>query len=172
MRRFLFYGGLQVTFNQVRPANIQIMAEFDYTIRHMIVEDHQALLALWRHSKGIGVRSADSYDGLARYLDRNPRTSYVACKDQDIIGTILAGTDGRRGLIHHLAVDEQYRGNGIGQALLNAALEALSQMGIEKCSTFVFRTNEKAIVFWNKVGWTERDELTTFSKILSDDDNA
>jgi hypothetical protein len=48
------------------------------TLRPMVEEDIPAALALWQGLPGIGLRDADSPDGLARYLRRNPGCSFVA----------------------------------------------------------------------------------------------
>jgi ribosomal protein S18 acetylase RimI-like enzyme len=141
-------------------------------LRPMCIEDHPAAYALWRRSEGVTVRAADERDAIARYLQHNPGTSFVAYVGEDLIGTILAGTDGRRVIIHHLAVDAAHQGRGIGRALLHASLEALRRRGIEKAMTFVFLANESALGFWRAQGWTQRDELALFSCVLGDDANA
>ena len=50
--------------------------------------------------KGFGIRSIDdSREGVARILARNPGTSVVALSpDEEVVGGILCGHDGRRGL--------------------------------------------------------------------------
>ena len=50
-----------------------------------------------------------------------------------IIGTVIGGFDGRRGLIYHLAVATEFRGHGIGSRLMNEvevkpARQRLSEM--------------------------------------------
>jgi len=65
----------------------------------------------------------DSKEGIAKYLARNPNTCFVAEKDGNIIGVILNGHDGHRGYIHHTAVSRNEQRNGIGNALLNAAMD-------------------------------------------------
>ena len=62
---------------------------------------------------------------MERFLKRNPTTSVVAEKDGQIVGSILCGHDGRRGCLYHVCVDENYRRQGIGKAMVVRAMEAL-----------------------------------------------
>lgn len=140
------------------------------SIREMTIQDYDAILALWRVSDGIGLSSADTRDNIARYLERNPGFSVVACDDGRLVGAVLGGHDGRRGFLHHLAVYAQYRRQGIGRRLVEESLAALEDAGINKCHIFVYSGNDDAIAFWSRIGWTERIELTMMSRRLAGDD--
>ncbi|MCL1804302.1 MAG: GNAT family N-acetyltransferase [Eubacteriaceae bacterium] len=93
-----------------------------------------------------------------KYLLRNPDTCFVAEKNNEIIGVILRGHDGRRGLIYHLAVKVSEREQGIGNTLLEYAIEALINEGIAKVYIMVFKNNETGHAFWEKRGFTIPDE--------------
>ncbi|MCL2514070.1 MAG: GNAT family N-acetyltransferase, partial [Oscillospiraceae bacterium] len=94
-----------------------------------------------------------------KYLARNPDTCFIAEKNGCIIGVILSGHDGRRGYIHHTAVAESDRRQGVGTALVNAAMSALEHEGITKAALVVFANNEKGNAFWEKQGFAARDDL-------------
>ena len=71
-------------------------------IRLMTPDDHEKVLRLWKSVPGIGLREYDDgSEGFARFLDRNPRTCFAASDGGEIVGTILAGHDGRRGFLYH-----------------------------------------------------------------------
>lgn len=53
--------------------------------RSMNIDDYAAVIALWRSSDGVSLRDADSRDGIARYLRRNPELSFVAERDREIV---------------------------------------------------------------------------------------
>ena len=131
------------------------------TIRLMAETDYDLLFALWQGTAGMGLNPADdSREGIVRYLRRNPTTCFVAEEGGVLIGAILSGHDGRRAYVYHMAVAEAYRRRGIGEALLERALEALSREGISKAALLVFATNEKGNAFWEKNGFfTRRDVL-------------
>lgn len=121
---------------------------------------------------GIGRRSADSPAALRRFLLRNPGLSVVATHRRAIIGCAFAGHDGRRGYLHHVAVDAEHRRAGLGRKIVDLALARLLAIGIEKVHCDVFRTNRTALRFWRAAGWTRRNDLARLSIVLSDDPNA
>jgi ribosomal protein S18 acetylase RimI-like enzyme len=106
------------------------------TIRLMTAEDYEDVLALWKETEGIGLSDVnDTYDGIRKYLERNPSTCFVAVENGSLAGAILSGHNGRRGFIYHAAVKAGLRGRGIGSALVDAALDALRKEGITKAVT-------------------------------------
>jgi ribosomal protein S18 acetylase RimI-like enzyme len=99
----------------------------------MVEEDIPAALALWQGLPGIGLRDADSPDGLARYLRRNPGCRFVAvAAGGELAGVSLAGHDGRRGYLHQVAVAETFRARGLGRDLVGRCAAALRAEGVEK----------------------------------------
>ena len=137
-------------------------------IRVMTVEDYEQVYALWLSTPNMGLNNLDdSKDGIARYLTRNRGTSFVAEKDGSIVGVILSGHDGRRGYIHHAAVAQSRQRQGIGAALVNAAMLALEEAGIHKVALVVFNENEKGSAFWEKMGFTARSDLAYRNKAIT-----
>jgi ribosomal protein S18 acetylase RimI-like enzyme len=138
----------------------------DFTIRAFLPGDIDAALKLWRQIEGIGLSDADRPEQLRAFLYRNPALSYVAASASTLTGTILCGTDGRRGYIHHLAVAAASRRSGIGRGLIECALSALQRIGIQKCHAFVFQSNPFGDLFWGRLGWQRREGLHVYSRIL------
>jgi len=138
-----------------------------YAIREMTIGDYDEVLALWKACEGVGLSDADSREGIASFLDRNPNLGHVARDGNELVGAILCGTDGRRGYIYHLAVSKHHRHRGLGRALVGRCLDALHRIGIQKCHIFVFADNADAIAFWNVIGWTQRVELTIMSRSIA-----
>ena len=128
-------------------------------IRKMFISDYNSVYNLWLNTPGMGLNTKDDSEmGIEKYLLRNPNTCYVAEKDNEIIGVILSGHDGRRGLIYHLAVKVSERAQGVGNTLLEHATEALRNEGIQKVYIMVFKNNETGNAFWEKRGFTIPDE--------------
>ena len=126
--------------------------------RIMTSDDWDGIAEVWKEHEGINPVD-DSQEGLARYIRRNPNTSFVAVDDGRVIGTIMAGHDGRRGIFHHVSVLPEYRGQGIGRMLVDSAMEALCKEGINKVLLVVFDHNENGNAFWEHMGFTVRDDL-------------
>ena len=132
----------------------------------MTAIDIPEALALWQSSEGIALHEADSPEKLAEYLLRNPCTSFVARDGARLAGVSLAGHDGRRGYLHHVAVDAHYRKKGLGRAIVERCLSALKEQGIQKCHIFVLADNEGGKKFWTSIGWHERNGLQLMSIAL------
>jgi N-acetylglutamate synthase len=134
------------------------------TIRAMTMDDYPAVIALWQATEGMGLSQADSPERIRQYLARNPGLSLVAFSPRgDLIGAVLCGHDGRRGLLHHLAVHPDWRKLGVGRALVCRCLEGLAAAGIDKCHLFVYEKNQAGRSFWLRTGWYERPELVLMS---------
>ena len=126
-------------------------------------EDHPAAWALWASIDGVGLSDATSYESVSRFLERNPGLSFVATEHDTLVGTILCGHDGRRGLIHSLAVSSSYRRQGLARALVARGLSALREVGIEKSHLLVFNENAEGRAFWRGIGAEERLDVALFS---------
>ena len=129
----------------------------------MTLSDYEKTISLWKKTPGIGLSTADKRINVESFLNRNSDTSFVALNGNEIIGTVLCGSDGRRGYMYHLVVKETWRKREIGKMLVKKCLTALQHRGIEKCHLFVYATNKDAMKFYEKLGWQERVELKIFS---------
>lgn len=135
------------------------------TIRVMEIGDYDAVYDMWIHTPGMGLNTTDdSREGVEKFLRRNPHTCFVAEVDRKIAGVILSGHDGRRGYIYHTAVRPEYRRQGIARALVEHAMQALEKEGIQKTALVVFARNEGGNAFWEKLGFTGRDDLVYRNK--------
>ncbi|MCL2474757.1 MAG: GNAT family N-acetyltransferase [Chloroflexi bacterium] len=138
-------------------------------VRKMTIDDYERVYTLWQNTPNMGLNNLDdSKDGIAKYLARNPNTCFVAENNGEIIGVILCGHDGRRGYIHHTAVAQSEQRNGVGTALLDAAMSALESEGINKTALVVFNKNEKGNAFWEKQGFITRPDLVYRNKAIVD----
>lgn len=134
-------------------------------IRIMTIEDYEGTYDLWIHTPGMGLNSTDdSREGIEQYLRRNPTSSFVAEVEGKIIGVLMSGHDGRRGFIHHTAVLPEYRKQGIAKRLVEKAMDALEKEGIHKVALVAFERNEVGNGFWEKMGFTARNDLVYRNK--------
>ena len=138
-------------------------------LRVMRIEDYDAVCALWLSCAGMGLNDLDdSREGIARFLRRNPNTSFVAVDGEEVVGIVLAGHDGRRGYIYHAAVHERCRRQGVGTRLVEAALEAMKAEGIHKVALLVFNRNAAGNAFWERQGFAVRTDVAYRNRALTE----
>ena len=135
--------------------------------RPMTIRDYDEVFAMWQITTKRALSKADERDQIERYLLRNAGMSQVAVVDGKIVGTVLAGHDGRRGFIHHMAVLPDYRRRHIGHRLAEKAIEMISRDGIDKTHIFCYQNNETGQNFWKDFGFEKRDDVFVFSYVNS-----
>ena len=129
-------------------------------IRTMTIADYEKVYALWMSCKNMGFNDIDdSKEGIARFLERNPNTSFVAMENDELLGIILGGHDGRRGYIYHMSVAENHRYKGIGSSLVEKCLASFKNEKISKVALLVFKYNETGNAFWEKQGFILREDI-------------
>ena len=136
------------------------------SISRLTIDAYDDVLPLWQQCEGVGLSDADSREGIQSYLDRNPGMSFVATDNGRVVGAVLAGNDGRRGYIHHLAVHPDWRRQGIARQLVAHCLAVLTEAGIQKCHIFIFSDNADGLGFWKSGGWTPRSDISVMSKTM------
>ena len=151
-------------------------------IRDMQVQDIPKVRNLWQ-SVNIELTYSDKYEELERMIKHNPSLCLVLIKqgkdkksrkekeekeEEDIIGAVLGGFDGRRGWIHHLAVNPIYQRKNYGNIIMHELLQRFKDMGVVKLKLEVFRSNSGVINFYKKLGWDHRTDLTTMSFTLKE----
>ena len=142
----------------------------EYTVKQVTIDDYDAIFELWNSTEQS--RRAlnpvdDSREGIERYLKRNPETCFAAVINGRIIGVILTGHDGRRGIIHHMCVHPDFRRMGVAAHLVSLAEKALKKEGIQKIFGLVFSDNEPANRFWEKQEYSLRTNLNYRNKSLN-----
>lgn len=135
----------------------------------MSISDYEKVYSIWISCKGMGLNNLDdSREGIERFLLRNPETCFVAEADETVVGVIMAGHDGRRGYIYHTAVLPEYRNRRIAAKLVENAMSAMKNAGINKVALVVFDRNEGGNAFWEKMGFTVRGDLVYRNKSIAE----
>lgn len=138
-----------------------------HTLRPLTIDDYDNAYALWQRTEGMGLGASDTREAIAFFIDRNPGLSLAACDATGrLVGTVLCGHDGRRGYLHHLAVEKTSRKQGIGRALVDACLNQLVALKIQKCNLFLFASNTEGRTFWLHQDWSAREDIVLVQKEL------
>ena len=130
-------------------------------------EDYAAALHLWEIAgAGVHVDRSDKPAEIQKKLQRDPDLFLVAEVGNRLVGTVIGGFDGRRGMIYHLAVDPDYRQHGVGGLLMDEIEGRLREKGCVRSYLMVTTENETAIHFYEKRGWSQMDGIYTYGKDL------
>lgn len=129
--------------------------------------DYARVIDLWKTIEtGMHIGPSDAPEEIKKKIERDPDLFLVAEHDGGIIATIIGAFDGRRGMIYHLAVHNDYRRRGIGQALLVEVEKRLKEKGCIKCLLMVLEDNEAAKRFYEESGWKAVPEDLVFMKMF------
>ena len=114
--------------------------------------------------KGVHVGRSDTPQEIEKKTLRDPDLFLIAEEDGRIIGSVIGGYDGRRGLLYHLAVARDFRHHGLGGQLLDEVERRLRDKGCLKCYLMVTLDNPEVERFYQKRGWHFMDYVRPFGK--------
>jgi len=144
----------------VTPTSVQIR-EFRFP------SDYEQVYELWQSiEKGVHVGRSDTLDEIGKKIKRDPDLFLVAESNGNIIGAVIGGYDGRRGLIYHLAVKSSFRGQGIGSELMDEVESRLRAKGCLKCYLLVTLDNIEVADYYMQRGWQHMDQIQLYGKEL------
>jgi ribosomal protein S18 acetylase RimI-like enzyme len=148
--------------NQIPPMSLSIrIREFCFPA------DYEPVFALWKSiERGVHTGRSDTPAEIQKKLRRDPELFLVAEADGTIIGSVIGGYDGRRGLVYHLAVSAAFRGVGIGSRLMDELESRLRGKGCLKCYLLVTDDNPEAEVYYRHRGWQHMDSVHLYGKEL------
>ena len=131
-------------------------------------DDYAAARELWEHAgAGIQLRRSDDPDEIHKKLQRDPDLFLVAEMEGRMVGTVVGGFDGRRGMVYHLAVSDQFQKQGIGEKLMDELEARLKKKGCIRCYLLVTIDNEEAMRFYEHRGWAHMKYVRTYGKDLA-----
>ena len=130
-------------------------------------EDYPQVENLWASmEKGISLGRSDTPNEIQKKLTRDPDLFILAEENGQIVGTVIGGFDGRRGLIYHLAVDASSRGRGIGSRLMDEIEARLRSKGCLRCYLLVKMDNPEGMQYYENHGWERMNYVVPFAKNL------
>jgi ribosomal protein S18 acetylase RimI-like enzyme len=130
-------------------------------------EDYPQVQNLWdTMDKGVRLGRSDTPEEIQKKLARDPDLFLVAEEDGRIVGTVIGGYDGRRGLLYHLAVEASFRGRGIGSRLMEEIESRLRAKGCLRCMLLVMVDNAEAMQYYEKLGWEKMEHVIPYAKNL------
>jgi hypothetical protein len=93
-------------------------------------------------------------------LKVQPELLLVGVLDEVLVGAVMAGFDGVRGWIYHLAVAPEVRRRGIATLLVRAAESGLRKLGCAKVNLQVRATNADVVAFYRTLGYALEERVS------------
>ena len=124
------------------------------TLRHLTVDDYNAILALWQRA-GLDTIRPQGRDSREAFADQLARGQVVlGLEDTDKLAACVVITDDtRKGWINRLAVDPGYRRQGLAARLIVEAEQALREKGIHVFAALIEHENVASLTLFQREGY-------------------
>jgi ribosomal protein S18 acetylase RimI-like enzyme len=136
------------------------LSPHSFSIRPFHPADRESLQQFWHRAFPDDPPWNDPALIIQNKLTVQPELLLVGELDEIIIGTVIAGFDGMRGWIHHLAVAPAYRRRGFATRLLHAAEAGLRRLGCPKINLQIRANNPQVIAFYKHAGYEIEDRIS------------
>ena len=134
-------------------------------IREFKIDDYFIVRDLWQ-AAGLIFRPGDELEDVKLKLQRDPDLFLVAEQNDEIVGSVIGGWDGRRGWIYHLAVRPEHQRKKIGAELVREVEKRLAARGAKKVNAQVYKWNERSSAFFKAIGYESQPDLIMIGKQL------
>jgi ribosomal protein S18 acetylase RimI-like enzyme len=131
-------------------------------------EDYEQAARLWQSmEQGVRFSRSDVPAEIEKKMTRDPDLFLVAEMDGELVGTVIGGFDGRRGMVYHLAVAESQRRNGIAKQLMDELERRLIAKGCIRAYLLVHADNVEARALYEKHNWVLLADDVVYSKDIA-----
>jgi ribosomal protein S18 acetylase RimI-like enzyme len=131
-----------------------------FTIRSFQARDEPVVVALWRAAFPGDPAWNEPATVIRRKLSVQADLFFVGVIDGKIVAAVMAGFDGFRGWIYHLAVDPAHQRKGCGGAMMREAEARLRRLGCTKVNLQVRRSNQEVVAFYEAIGFGVEDRIS------------
>jgi ribosomal protein S18 acetylase RimI-like enzyme len=138
--------------------------------RDLNIKDYDRMIEVWTES-GLPIRPTgrDSREKVAIEMQRNPDFFIGTFDDDQLVGLVVASSDGRKGWINRLAVIPGYRGKGLGRELIRRSEQALYKSGVEILACLIMDDNTPSIRLFESEGYSHWPNVCYLRKVLRED---
>jgi ribosomal protein S18 acetylase RimI-like enzyme len=134
-------------------------------IRPFLEKDEDPVIALWREAFPKDPPWNEPKQIIRRKREVQRDLFLVGEIDGAVVATVIAGYDGFRGWVYHLAVAPVQRRKGLGRAMMAEVEKRLHARGCPKINLQVRAWNGEVIAFYKRLGY-KVEEHTSMGRLL------
>jgi ribosomal protein S18 acetylase RimI-like enzyme len=134
-------------------------------IREFQIDDYDILVELWKKT-GLPYKDKgrDSREKMKKEMEHGCAVFLLAEISSELVGSVLATHDGRKGWINRVAVLPEYRNQGIATLLVKEAEKRLYNFGIEIIACLIEGWNKTSMEVFPKLGYKKFEDIHYFTK--------
>jgi GNAT superfamily N-acetyltransferase len=136
------------------------------TIRPSVRADIDPVLRLWARFGSAVATLEDTPADVERLRQHDPGALLVADRSGRVVGALIAGFDGWRGVMHRLVVEPDLRREGIATQLVAAGEGRLRRLGAQRVTALVGAAERPAQRLWLAAGYSHDPTMSRFVKNL------
>jgi ribosomal protein S18 acetylase RimI-like enzyme len=141
----------------------------DFRIRTYREDDRNDVIELWLECNLIFPQNNPKHD-IERKLKVNPEWFLVGELEGRVIASCMAGYEGHRGWINHLAILPEYKLQGFATQIMQEPEKKLRKVGCPKINLQVRKSNTDVIEFYKSVGFSKDDVISMGKRLVQDDE--
>ncbi len=137
----------------------------DKQIRRLTIDDYDAVIRVWELA-GLPIKpnGRESREMIEKEMARDHCAFFSVFDDDKMVAVAIAQYDGRRGWINRLAVEPDYRGQGLALELVAECEKFLEQYGEVVIAVLVEDVNSPSMALFEKAGYVCMNEIKYWSK--------
>ncbi len=134
----------------------------------MHIEEYDDLIALWdRCGLPYEKDGRDSLEQIEKQIfDDHVVILTMKTDEEQLVGSVIASYDGRKGWINRLAVDPEFRGRRLATRLLERAETMLAEMGARVIGALIEDLNYPSMAAFRYAGYYGWEQIVYFRKKL------
>ena len=132
---------------------------------HLDTTHHAEIIDLWQRA-GLHIRpdGRDSLAAFAAQMATGVQTPIGLRDGERLVAVVLATHDGRKGWINRLAVDLDYRRQGLATRLIRLCEDHFHALGIDIWAALIEDWNEASLALFRQAGYALADDITYASR--------
>lgn len=134
-------------------------------IRRLTINEYEALTRLWKRAKlSCKLHGRDSRESISKEMTANPDFFLGAFEQNRLIGVVILSCDTRKGWINRLAIDPEYRYQGVARTLITESEKILGVHGVRIFCALIEADNIASKEMFKKCAYVEHNDIIYFSK--------